>query len=259
MNDEKFDTDLQTLNLVFQKHYENFQKQLILKEIEFHKSMTTLWKARSDLLQKSSKSIWFECFANHPVLRNYVTEDDVQLFQYLWDIQLQYNEDGFELFFKFHPNPYFKNNQVVKKYQYIEDSEEDYPKLDIELPEIEPCDLPGVQFGNVFATTIDWEKNILTKKVTKKQRNKHTNQTRTIVSEIILDSFFHYFKLHPNNNSDEVDIQEQAQMDIDIADAIKDDIIPNLYLWYSGEFDDTDDNESVEQSFGNLNLESNPE
>ena len=249
-----FEVELQLLNSAYQRHYEGFQKQLVSKEIEFHKSLENLWAARSAVLQKSNKPIWFDCFCNHPVLRNYISEEDEKVFLFLYDIALVYIDEGFELQFKFNPNPYLEEAVVIKRYKFVPDEDEieplDITKLPIELPPILESSIPGIQFDNIFTTPITWTKNILTKKVNKKQRNKHTNEHRVISTEIVLDTFFHYFKTH-SATSEEIEEQELAQMDVDIADALKDDITPNLFLWYTGH---ADGSEILDDSMEQLDL-----
>eukprot|EP00835_Amoeboradix_gromovi_P001532 NODE_71_length_23666_cov_0.239403.p9 type:complete len:262 gc:universal NODE_71_length_23666_cov_0.239403:9016-9801(+) len=251
---DPMEVELQILNYAYQKHYEAFQKQLIVKETEFHKSLNNLWIARSEILQKYDKSIWYNCFCNHPVLRNYINEEDEKVFAFIYDIELLFIQGGFELHFKFKPNTYLKELLVIKQYKYISDDAEkddsflDITKLPIDLPAVPKSDIPGVQFENTFTTPVSWTTNILTKTINKKQRNKHTNQVRVLTTEIVLDSFFHYFEDHGKSSRD----PELSQIDIDIADAIKDDVIPNLYIWYVG--DNLDGNDLLTSSMDQLDI-----
>ncbi len=256
----EFEVELEKLNTVYQKHYEAFQKKLIFEEMTFHKSLDNLFKERSRVLKSADKSlsIWYDCFNNHPVLRNFVGDEDLKVFVFLWDIELVYIENGFELHFKFDSNPYFNDSVVIKQYKYIKNDTEEEPtiELDIALPPLIESSLPSLQFVNSFSTQVDWKKNILTKKVSKKQRNKHTNETRTITTEIVQDTFFHYFRQHSPQSEDDIDMIEMAQTDVDIADALKDDVIPNMFLFYTGNLEEVEETEedAVDASFNSLNI-----
>ena len=150
---------------------------------------------------------------------------------------------GFELHFHFSPNKFFTNTTLTKRYEV--------PNL---LTEDEPI------LKNVTGTTINWKTghSLTYREVTKKQRKKtgqNAGQIRTITKKERTDSLFHWFTppsmpgLTEVVDEDEADAVEEAfDHDYDIAQAIKNHLIPKAILWFTGEamMEDYDDEELEE-------------
>jgi len=114
---------------------------------------------------------------------------------------------------------------------------------------------------DVTGTNINWKPghSLTYREVTKKQRKKtgqNAGQIRTITKKERTDSLFHWFTppimpagLTEVVDEDEADAVEEAfDHDYDIAQAIKNHLIPKAILWFTGEamMEDYDDEELEE-------------
>ena len=81
------------------------------------------------------------------------------------------------------------------------------------------------------------------KKKEKKQRNKKTNATRTVIVEVEGESFFNFFKgqivpeegeLDKMDSEEEDDLNEKIDKDFDIGNDIRDELIPEAFEHYLG-------------------------
>ena len=58
----------------------------------------------------------------HPLLAEYVTERDVEVFEHLVDLSVQQEADvqsGYRITLAFRPNPLFSNAELVKTLRYV--------------------------------------------------------------------------------------------------------------------------------------------
>ncbi len=133
----------------------------------------------------------------------------------------------------FSPNEYFDNETLTVKLIYLND----------ELVKSE-------------GTEIKWKKNPTLKKTTKNQKNKRTGQTRSIVKEQQLRSFFELFNDFVADQDEEKDDQndeEEPPMDLYTAEETVNEISESLpyaleyYLDVNKEDDDAIEEEDEEE------------
>lgn len=179
--------------------------------------------------ERGIPQFWVLTMAQMDVVGDVLTEKDIACLESLQNIQCIDNEegDGFTLIFHFVENDFFENSILTKKYQV--------PNL---LLGSEPM-LKGVE-----GCDIQWkEEQCLTfTKVTQKQRGKGKNkgQIRNVVKKERQDSFFHFFStptlpsLDSMNEEEALRLEAEFNMDYDIAQALRSQIVPKAFLWYTG-------------------------
>jgi len=134
---------------------------------------------------------------------------------------------GFCLDFEFAENPFFEDKVLTKTY-FLTSS-----------------DMYGDMYDFAEGTEIKWKsgKNLTVKKVTKtekkggRKKGKGGGSPKTITVEEKVDSFFNFFS--PNELINEQDPSEEDEQllehDYEIGVVIKETIIPNAVLWFTGE------------------------
>lgn len=176
-------------------------------------------------------SFWLTCMKNVAEgIHEFVTEEDEPILEHLTDVCVEDNVDSFKLHFHFTPNDYFSNTVLTKEF-----------KLKLGPREEDPFNFDGPEIIAMKGTKIDWksdDKNVTQRKMTKKQKNKKTGTTRTVVKTIQTDSFFNFF-----GNAEWV--EESEDMDEEVADTFHTDItlgsffrerlIPRAVLYFTGE------------------------
>ncbi|KAF9936264.1 Nucleosome assembly protein 1-like 1 [Modicella reniformis] len=137
-----------------------------------------------------------------------ISERDEGALKHLVDIRLSYFEKpGFRLDFEFSPNEHFTNTILTKSYYYQDE--------------------PGYGTGGV--------------KNPKKQRHKGTNKIRVVKKVVPTESFFGFFtppvppKEDDEENEEEFDeIDEKLELDYNLGEELKDNIIPHAVDWFTG-------------------------
>ncbi|KAG0142307.1 hypothetical protein CROQUDRAFT_682343 [Cronartium quercuum f. sp. fusiforme G11] len=204
---------------------------------------------------KGIPEFWVTALNNHLGISELITERDQEALKHLEDIRVSYLDDkpGFKLTFYFGKGAkeFFENDKLEKTYYYQD----------------------GVGYDGDFiyekaeGTKIEWKtgKDLTVKIETKKQRNKNTNQTRTIKKAVPTESFFTFFSPPtppgedddlPENEQDE--IEQRLELDYQIGEDLKERIIPRAIDFFTGkalryadaldedmsdEFDDDDDDD----------------
>lgn len=176
---------------------------------------------------KGIPDFWCTALKNLPALTDTLTERDEEALHFLTDIRMEYLEQpGFALIFEFSENPFF-TNKILRKEYYYEDT---------------PMFMGEYTFDHAEATTIDWkspEQNLTIKIEKRKQRNKRTQQTRTVEKTSPEISFFNFFspsKLESEEAEDDDEYQsgfEEVEMDYQTGEAIKN-LIKMAIDWYTG-------------------------
>ncbi|WFD26374.1 histone chaperone [Malassezia nana] len=216
---------------------------------------------------KGVPEFWLTALRNHVALSELITERDETALRYLTDVQLRYldskgdaapgqAQQGFQLLFVFAKNEFFTNEVLTKTYFYQDE-----------------VGLSGdLVYDHAEGTEVSWaspEKDLTHRVETKKQRNKNTNETRTVKRLVPIDSFFHFFAppVPPNNNDDadedELDaLEERLELDYQIGEDLKDRIIPHAIDFFTGKalqvenadewddedaFDDEDDEDDEDE------------
>ncbi|SJX62200.1 probable nucleosome assembly protein I [Sporisorium reilianum f. sp. reilianum] len=185
---------------------------------------------------------WLTALKNHIALSELITERDEEALRALVDVRMSYLADqaGFKLEFEFDAakNDYFSNAILTKTYYY---QDEVGFSGDLVYDHAEGC-------------KIEWkeDKDLTHKIETKKQRNKNTNQTRTVKRSVPVESFFNFFNppKPPKNgevDDDEADLDEldeRLELDYQIGEDLKDRIIPHAVDFFTGkalQYEDLDD------------------
>ncbi|WFD18658.1 histone chaperone [Malassezia caprae] len=188
---------------------------------------------------KGVPEFWLTALKNHVALSELITERDEGALRHLTDVRLRYldsksdaapgqAQQGFQLLFVFAKNEFFTNEVLTKTYFY-----QDQVGLSGDLV-----------YDHAEGTEIAWTSadNDLTNRVeTKKQRNKNTNETRTVKRLVPTDSFFHFFAppVPPSDeddaDEDELDaLEERLELDYQVGEDLKDRIIPHAIDFFTG-------------------------
>lgn len=188
---------------------------------------------------KGVPEFWLTALKNHVALSELITERDEGALRHLTDVRLRYldsqgdaapdqAQQGFQLLFVFAKNEFFTNEVLTKTYFYQDE-----------------VGLSGdLVYDHAEGTEIAWTsaENDLTHRVeTKKQRNKNTNETRTVKRLVPTDSFFHFFAppVPPSDDDDadedELDaLEERLELDYQVGEDLKDRIIPHAIDFFTG-------------------------
>lgn len=179
-------------------------------------------------------NFWLKAMKNHILLAEMIVDHDLPILAYLEDIVFSWvdpNEQAsFKLEFYFAPNEYFTNGVLSKTY-HLERAEDDDEESVLTRTE---------------GTIIQWtspEKNVTEKTVTRRQRNRRTNQTRTITEVVEDNSFFNFFQSHEIPNDEQFDTMEESEItelemiieaEFEVGCILRDKIIPHALGWYLG-------------------------
>jgi len=136
--------------------------------------------------------------------------------------------------FAFSENDYFDNSVLTKKYRF-------------QLSEYDS----SIGFESVEGCDVLWKegKDLSIEVITKKQRSKKTKTVRTVTETVPTETFFQFFKVPTvddldSDNEEEEDEEEGMskeerlhmilQEDFDIAEELKNKIIPHAVDWFTG-------------------------
>eukprot|EP01138_Halocafeteria_seosinensis_P004422 gb/GECG01004523.1/.p1 GENE.gb/GECG01004523.1/~~gb/GECG01004523.1/.p1 ORF type:complete len:406 (+),score=114.32 gb/GECG01004523.1/:1-1218(+) len=174
---------------------------------------------------------WLKALQQHGEITDYIEEWDEDVLQYLEDIEWSHLEDmnGFKLSFHFASNPYFKNSVLTKEIPINNMYDPAYASPD--PTRIAGCDIEWCPGKDV---TVQQKK----KKGRKGKKGSNKSEKR--------ESFFRFFDQFTIENVYEMEEDEaeeleyRLQSDVDIAMAIKDQVIPSAVKCYNGEMGDED-------------------
>lgn len=185
---------------------------------------------------------WCKALSNHVLLAEMIEAHDRPILAHLQDIVFSWidtkAQTSFKVDFHFSPNEFFTNT-VLSKVYHLENSEDDVDESVLTKTE---------------GTTIDWlpGKNVTEKRITRKQRNKRTQETRTITQMVEDNSFFNFFQSHQIPSEAQwstMDDKELAELEMiveaefEVGCILRDRIIPRALGWYLG-IEKDDDAES---------------
>ncbi|KAJ0029701.1 hypothetical protein NQD34_004698 [Periophthalmus magnuspinnatus] len=188
--------------------------------------------------QKGIPEFWLTIFKSVDMLSDMLQEHDEPILKHLKDIQVKFSEPGqpmsFTLEFHFEPNGYFNNAVLTKVYKMKSEPDESDP-FSFEGPEIVDCE--GCQ--------IDWHKgkDVTVKTIKKKQKHKGRGTVRTVTKQVPNDSFFNFF--NPEDDS-EFTLASLAT-DFEIGHFFRERIVPRAVLYFTGEADESFEEEEMEE------------
>lgn len=185
--------------------------------------------------EKGVPQFWLTALRTHTALAEIITDRDEAALKTLQDIRSEHlpstGKPGFMLFFDFAAdNGFFTNKTLTKTYYYRDDVG---PNGDL-------------IYDHAEGTPIEWVSadEDLTKRVeTKKQRNKHTNETRVVKRSVPTESFFNFFQppqppSGADNESDDEgleELEERLELDYQLGEDLKDRIVPHAIAYFTGE------------------------
>ncbi len=223
--------------------------------------------------QKGIPSFWLTALENLNPISDLISDKDADVLAFLNNVRMVYlKTPGFRLIFEFKSNDFFKNKELTKTYYY--QKELGYSG-DFIYDHAEGCE-------------IDWkdnEHNVTITVETRKQRNKHTMQVRTIKKLTPIDSFFNFFdppkppttggeeenevkenasalkgddednEENGDEDEEDTDLEQRLQMDYEVGELIKDKLIPRAVDWFTGEalqyeYDNGEEEEEFEEDEG---------
>jgi len=188
---------------------------------------------------KGIPNFWCEALRHHQDFGELIMEQDVSALEFLANISVQYlpeENHSFALEFTFKENPYFENASLTKTYHLFE-----HPSYG------------EIMFDRVDATEVKWKtgKNLTKKSVTKTQGGRGGRRggkrggsaPKTITVEEPCPSFFNFFNPDglmltlPDDEEGfgEEEMEGMMEFDYELGCTLKDVIVPNAVLWYTGE------------------------
>ncbi|XP_023235389.1 nucleosome assembly protein 1-like 1 [Centruroides sculpturatus] len=187
--------------------------------------------------QNGIPDFWLGAFLNSNVLYKLIDDDDEAVLQHLKDVRLKYEQENplkFRLEFHFEPNKYFYNTILTKDYE-----------MECKVDCKEPCSFSGPEIVRCKGCKIDWKEgmNIVLTTIKKKVTNEFRSIPFYITKLIRKESFFNFFN-PPQSETPETN--EQLLKDFEIGQYFKEKLIPNAILYYTGEVEDSSDEDEDE-------------
>jgi len=193
---------------------------------------------------KGIPRFWLEALLHNEDTAELITKQDEEALQYLTEVkvaEVEGEDESFSLEFHFAENPFFENTLLLKTYH------------------LEFNQLYGdVMFDHLESSEIKWKsgKNLTVKKITQKvgggrsgrKGKRGGGKPQTQVVEVPAQSFFNFFSpdatiaaLEQEEDLEENEVQYVLEEDYELGSLIKDQIIPNAVLWFTGEAEMDDD------------------
>lgn len=190
--------------------------------------------AGEDASEAGIKGFWLTALMNNSLFKSVIQEQDMEVLEHIIDVRVVYpspNSRSFQIEFVFSPaaQEFFEEKVLIKKVIYEED----------------PSD-PGVfSLKGTEGTPIHWKsgKNCTVQLVSKMQRHKTKNITRTVEREEGCPSFFNFFEeIKAPESLEETEAAQEAveeyeamlEMDYEMAQTLKERIVPNAVDYFLG-------------------------
>jgi nucleosome assembly protein 1-like 1 len=214
--------------------------------------------------EKGIFNFWLETLQSFRITSELIQEHDEPILSFLQDIKVVLFDQkpyGYRLEFHFAENPYFTNKVLTKSYE-----------LKTEIDAKDPFSYEGPDIDKSTGCKIDWKpgQNVTVKVTKKKIKSKNKKAPPKVVTkEEKQESFFSFFDTPKPSKSDEPDAkavvlkpkrksvgdeddefeddEENAHEDLlmmadfEIGQYIREKIVPKAVLYYTGEYDDLDD------------------
>jgi len=197
---------------------------------------------------KGIPNFWLQVFQNCPPFERTIEEHDVEILRELQDVKLEHSEDRITFSFTFAENEHFTDTVLTKAYFLMN--------------EAEPGDLSynGMSYDHADGCKINWKagKNITVQEVVKKQRKRggaNAGKVRIMKKTVPQESFFNFFsppgkpteeQFEAMGEEEQDELDSRLQDDFDLADMLKDYVVPCAVNWFTG--DALDDFEGDEES-----------
>lgn len=188
---------------------------------------------------------WLTIFQNVSQFADMVEDHDVPILEHLEDITVELTKEpmGFQLFFNFSPNEYFRNKVLTKTYE-----------MRVQVDPKDPFAFEGTEFSKSVGCKIDWKdgKDVTVREIKKKQKHKSTGAIRMTNKLVPNPSFFDFFSppkvdQEEEEASGDPEVQEKLTVDFELGSFLKERIIPRAVLYYTGEALESDDEFSDEE------------
>ena len=193
-------------------------------------------ESASDDAEKGIPGFWLRILRMHPSIAQTIEQTDLEALNALRDIRALPIADnpGFRLEFEFAPNAFFEESVLVKEYRMAE------PESDGQghTGRIDEC-----VYDSVVCTPITWKagRNLCQRTVTRVQRHRTNNTTRTVKREEPTPSFFHFFTsphMHAQNQDGEdapaEDVEALVDMDFAMGEILREALVPDALNWFTG-------------------------
>lgn len=228
-------------NSMYERLYEE-RAQIVKGTTEVEENNQDSANANGDENPKGVPHFWVMVMSNNDDVSAMIAENDVDCLGYLQDIKCIDDDDGraFTVYFYFSTNPFFENDVLSKRY---------------EVPNLLSGDEPILK--KVEGTEIKWkdDKSLTEKTVTKKQRGKgkHAGQVRSVKKTEKTESFFSWFQppimpsLEDMDEETAANLEVAFEMDYEVAQALRTQVVPKAVLWYTGEAGQPDLEEAVDE------------
>jgi nucleosome assembly protein 1-like 1 len=207
--------ELFELQKVKNQIYLQYLAEMRTLQNKYERLYEPLYIRRSETINNHNvPKFWLTVLKNHPMVSSYITERDEKLLEFLVDIKVV--EDpitpNFSIEATFAENPYIENKTLVAKFKADSDGE----------------------VNSTDCTVIKWKAENFTMKLTKKKKGR---KGKAVTKLEKCDSFFNLFI----NQSLEADMDEDLDEDegplpaeeiFDMAQEIRDEIVPNAFMFF---------------------------
>ncbi|KXZ54574.1 hypothetical protein GPECTOR_4g639 [Gonium pectorale] len=132
---ESWAADLDHCQKALDKVNDEASDRVLAVEQEYNKKRRPIYSQRADII-KRVPLFWHKTLTSHPSLLETMSEDDLQVLEYVTELDVVDFDDiksGFKIVLKFAAdNPYFSNPSLTKSFHYGDDG-----KITIEAPTID--------------------------------------------------------------------------------------------------------------------------
>jgi len=152
--DEKMRKTYETLEQVqdeIEKLNQQASEEILQVESKYNGKKKPFYAKRSQSIKKIP-GFWKKTLMNHSEFSEFLNEEDEKLLEYLDDIEIEdYDRGGFKISLKSKANPWFKNSNLTKEYQFPEGAEEpNATQTDVEWKEGKDLTKIDVEEGASF-------------------------------------------------------------------------------------------------------------
>jgi len=122
--------ELDTIQEQIEKIHTECQEKILEIDREYQKKKMPLYKERNKLAVAHDSHFWTKTLTNSR-LRELITEKDLQLLNYLREIDFEFlagTSKDFKLSMTFEANPWFENKKLWKEFRFSS-KEEDHPRI----------------------------------------------------------------------------------------------------------------------------------